>query len=130
MRQMEGYPQQSINRGDRAGCNHIMFAAGFVGFAGHDRNARTQVKLVDGPPQERDPKAAGFDQGHRTVREKGDDDTRKTGTGTDIDPGRSLLWLEPYQLSAVDDVPIPNLTQGRRGDQISLRARFAEKTHK
>jgi hypothetical protein len=59
-----------------------------------------------------------LDQSHGSLDEAGNDDSREARAGSNVRPRRSCVWFETHELGGIQDVPVPELVERRRGDQI------------
>ena len=53
----------------------------------------------------------------RSAPSDGEDQTGKSGAGAEVEPGLGL-GREVEKLRRIDDVPVPDLGQGRRPDEV------------
>jgi len=114
--QMTRHFEQSVQTSHRSGSNDVIPALQPLDLAVGDGDFR-QVKVSDHTPQEVGTKPARFVQGHRPTAQDGDDDTRKARPGTDVEPV-PLFIGKAKQLGAVENVPVPELRDAARGNQI------------
>src|SRR5688572_24327880 len=115
---MESHAEQSAERSDGAGGDHVELAANILDFRGMDRDSIRQAGHSNGFLEEGGAEAAGLDQADRASNEGGDDDAGEAGAGTNVDPGGAGVGLEADELRGVEDVALPDVVEGRCGDQV------------
>src|SRR5690242_5953034 len=113
---MCGYLQQLREWRNRSRGDHVEGALDALRLRTADR--RCQFERFADLVEKFDPETARLRQRDRPVDQARDHDSGKTRARTDVDPRSSCGGLVANQLRAIEDVPVPDMLERRRGHEV------------
>jgi hypothetical protein len=113
---MCGYLEQIRERRDRAGGDHVEASSDALRL--RELNRRAQIQGLGELVEKFRPQTPWFDQCNRPFDEAGDDDSGQPCARSDIDPRRRWMRFVTHELGRIENVPVPDLVESRRRNEV------------
>ena len=120
--------EQFAQASDRTSGNIVVFARDLFDFPLLYSHMR-QAKLADRESQEFRAQPPWFNQGDRHVTDDGNHQSGKPRPRTNVAP-TACATAQAVKLCPVKDMPLPQIWDGRRGDEILGSVRFDDQCRK